>query len=60
MAETNATDPPSAERKTAEFWRRVRGTCRKLVNRWTLLLAFQIVTLTVRLARVLRQLFGDL
>jgi hypothetical protein len=53
-------DPPSVERKLAEFCKRVRGFGRKLVNRRTLLTAFQIVLWTVRIAKLMKQLFGDL
>jgi len=54
----DTSDPPSDERKRAEFWRRVRGKARKLVNRQTLLLAIRILELMVRLAEKLNQLFG--
>jgi hypothetical protein len=55
-----STDPPSNERKTASVRRRVRGLCRKLVNRHTLGVAIQIVNLTVKVVNVVRLLFGDL
>jgi len=52
-------DPPSDERKRAEFWDRVRGKCRKVVNRQTLMIAIRVVELTVRVAELLNRLFGD-
>ncbi len=57
MVET--TDPPSDERKRAEFWDRVRGKFRKLVNKQTLMVAIRVVVLTVRVAEILNRLFGD-
>ncbi len=53
------TDPPSDERKRAEIWNRMRGKCRKLVNRQTLMIAIRVVELTVRVAELLNRLFGD-
>ncbi len=55
-----STDPPSDERKTAGTRKRVRGLGRKLVNRYTLIVALQIVYLTVKIAKAVRQMFGDL
>ena len=52
-----ATDPPSAERKSTEFWKWVRGIFRKLVARRTLIIAFSIVLWTARVVRLLK-LFG--
>ena len=60
MIMSTTTDPPSDERKTASARRRVRGLGRKLVNRYTLIAAFQIVYWTVRIIRAVRQTFGDL
>lgn len=57
MVET--ADPPSDERKHAEYWKRVRGTCRKLVNKQTLMIAIRLVVLTVRVTELLIGLFGD-
>ena len=57
MVETS--DPPSDERKRAEFWKRVRGICRKLVNRQTLMIAIRAIELVVRVAEILNRLFGD-
>jgi hypothetical protein len=57
---SKTTDPPSVERKTTSVRRRVRGFYRKLVNRHTLIAAFQIVDWTVRIIKVVRQMFGDL
>jgi len=54
-----ATDPPSDERKRAEFWNRVRGECRKLVNRQTLMIAIRTVQLVVQIVDILTQLLGD-
>lgn len=56
---SSATDPPSDERKTAGARKRVRGLGRKLVNRYTLIVAFQIVYWTVRIAKAVRLMFGD-
>ena len=52
-------DPPSDERKCAEFWGRARGAGRKLVNRKTLMIAIRAVVMTVRVAEILTRLFGD-
>lgn len=57
---STTTDPPSDERKTAGVRRRARGLGRKLVNRHTLIAAFQIVYWTVQTIKVVRQMFGDL
>jgi hypothetical protein len=55
----DTSDPPSDERKRAEFWKRARGISRKLVNRQTLILAIRTLNLIVRLAEILKRLFGD-
>lgn len=56
---STTTDPPSAERKSAEFWRRARGICRRLVNRRTLLSAFRFLALVVRIIEMVKRLHGD-
>ena len=56
MVETS--DPPSDERKYAEFSRWARGVSRNLVNRRTLMIAIRAVALTVRVAEILNRLFG--
>ena len=53
------TDPPSAERKRAKFWARLRRFFRTLVNRHTLMIAFRIVFLITRFTQLLKQMFGD-
>ncbi len=53
-----STAPPSNERKFAEFWKRWRGYVRVLVNRKTLMTALSILLWVVRIARLLRQMFG--
>jgi len=55
---SRVTDPPSVERKRAKSWKRVRGIGRKLVNKRTLMMAFQIVIWTTRIALLLKHLFG--
>ena len=60
MAMAHATDPPSVERKSAGFWKWARDILRRLVNRKTLMTAFLIVLWAVRIARLLKQLFGGL
>jgi hypothetical protein len=55
----DSTDPPSDERKRAEFWKRGRGICRSLVNRQTLMIAIRTLNLIVRLVEILKRLFGD-
>ena len=57
MVETG--DPPSDERKRAEFWKRVRGICRNLVNRQTFMIAIRIIELVVRVAEIVNELLGD-
>jgi hypothetical protein len=59
MVMVDTSDPPSDERKRAEFWKRVRGICRKLVNRQTFMLAVRVVNLMVRVAELLKRLLGD-
>ena len=53
------SDPPSDERKRSDFWRRVRGLGRNLVNRRTFILATRIITLIVRLVELLNRLRSD-
>ena len=55
----DTSDPPSDERKRAEFWKRVRGICRALVNRRTFMIAIRAINLVVRVAAVVNELFGD-
>lgn len=55
----DTSDPPSDERKRAEFWKRGRGICRKLVNRQTFMIAIRIIELMVRVAERLNRLLGD-
>jgi hypothetical protein len=55
----DTSDPPSNERKRADFWKRGRGICRNLVNRQTLMIAIRTLNLIVRLAEILNRLFGD-
>lgn len=57
---SEATDPPSDERKSAEVWKRMRGFRRKFVNRKTLVVAFQVLEWVTRIATLLSQLFGGL
>jgi hypothetical protein len=57
---STVTDPPSDERKIAGARRRAKGFGRKLVNRRSLIAAFHIVYWTVRIAKLLRQMFDDL
>lgn len=57
---STTTDPPSVERKSASFGKRMRGFGRKFVNRRTLIAAFQVVYITARIIKALRQIFGDL
>jgi hypothetical protein len=59
MIMVSVTDPPSAERKRAKFWARLRGLFRTLVDRRTLMIAFRIVFLMTRITQLLKQLFGD-
>jgi hypothetical protein len=59
MVETT-TDPPSDERKRSDFWRRVRGFGRNLVNRQTFILATRILASMVRLVELVNRLRGDL
>lgn len=54
------TDPPSDERKRSDFWRRVRGFGRNLVNGQTFILATRIINLVVRLVELVNRLHGDL
>lgn len=54
---SKTTDPPSVERETASVRRRVKGLGRKLVNRHTLIIAFQVVKLAVRIAEIVRQVW---
>jgi hypothetical protein len=49
----------SGERKRAKFWRWVRGTCRRLVNRRTLVVAIRCLALIVRLVEIFKRLYGD-
>jgi hypothetical protein len=56
----DTTDPPGDERKRSDFWRRVRGFGRNLVNRQTFILATRILALMVRLAEVVNRLRSDL
>ena len=57
MVETS--DPPSDERKPAEFWKRVRSICRVLVNKRTLMIAICVIKLMVRIAEIISGLLGD-
>ncbi|MGH6876907.1 MAG: hypothetical protein ACREHV_05935 [Rhizomicrobium sp.] len=57
---SHKTGPPGVGRSSAKFWRQVRGCGRKLVNRKTLITAFQIVLWTERIVRVVKRLVGDL
>jgi hypothetical protein len=52
-------DPPSDERKRSDFWRRVRGLGRILVNRQTFIMATRIIILIVRLADLVNRLRSD-
>lgn len=51
------TDPPSDERKKVGSGSRMRSLGRALVTRKTLMLAFDIVKLAVRIAELLMRLF---
>ena len=52
-------DPPSDERNRSDFWKRVRGLGRNLVNRQTFILATRIIALIVRLAELVNWLRSD-
>ena len=52
-------DPPKNERKIAAVVHRVRGLARKLINRRTLITAFQILYWIVKIARLIYRLKGD-
>ena len=54
------TDPPSDERKRSDFWKRVRGFGRNLVNRQTFILATRILRLVVRFVELVNRLRSDL
>jgi len=62
MASENAkaTDPPSAEQKPAKSCWRIRDLFRKIVNRQTLMITFQILIWADRIARAIKRLIGDL
>ena len=51
-------DPPNDGRKKALVGNLVRGLARKLINRQTLITAFQILYWIVKIARVLIRLMG--
>ena len=55
----DTSDPPSDERKRAEFSKRARGICRNLVNRRTFMIAMRIIELVVRVAEIVSDLLGD-
>jgi hypothetical protein len=55
----SATDPPSDERKRSDFWKRVRGFGRNLVNRQTFMIAIRVIKLVMRVAEIVNELFGD-
>lgn len=55
---SKATDPPSDERKKVGLWEKERGLARKLVSRETLIAAIGIVQLVVRIATLIKELFG--
>jgi hypothetical protein len=55
----DTSDPPSDERKRAEFLRRARGICRTLVNRRTFIIAIYAIKSVVRVAEIVNDLFGD-
>ena len=59
MAETNSTDPPSAEQKRATIPKRVRRIFRRLVSRQTLLVALRILFWIVSAVRAYRRMKGD-
>ena len=54
---SKATDPPSDERKKVGSGSRMRGFGRKFVTRKTLMLAFDVVKLAVRIAELLTRMF---
>lgn len=54
------SDPPSDERGRSDYWKRVRGFGRNLVNRQTFILATRILSLVVRLIELVNRLRGDL
>jgi len=58
MTLTN-TDPPSAERNTAKFWKWVRAALRVLINRKTFLTALTVLLWADRLLRAAKRLLGD-
>ncbi len=55
----DTSDPPSDERKRAEFWKRVRGISRKLVNRQTFMIAIRAIHFGRAACRNSEWLFGD-
>jgi hypothetical protein len=56
---TTVTDPPSAERNSAKFWKWIRAVLRRLVTRRTLVFALSAIVWFDRLLRAIRRLFGD-
>lgn len=52
-------DPPSDDRKRAEFWNRECGIRRNLVNRRTFMIAVRIIQLVVSIAEIVSELLSD-
>jgi hypothetical protein len=52
-------DPPSDERKRAEFCKRECGIRRKLVNRRTFMIAVRIIQFVVSIAEIVNELLSD-
>ena len=57
----NGRNQRSLKRRTkaCRILERVRGICRKLVNRQTFLIALRAIELVVRVAKLVNELFGD-
>ena len=58
MVMSETTDPPSDEQKNVGFRGRLRGLCRTLVNRKTLLMAIQVILGIVRIVQFVAWMLG--
>ena len=54
---TTDTDPPSDEREKADIWKWLRAQARKLVTRKTLLLAFDVLLLVIKIIKIIGSFF---
>jgi hypothetical protein len=54
---TTDTDPPSDEREKADTWKWLRALARKLVTRKTLLLAFDVLLLVIKIIKIIGSFF---